>query len=71
MCGAICSSLIDVCFMQGLLTFVYISLLFSVGERVAVRMRTDLFQSLMQQDISFFDVSKTGELVNRYLNYLH
>ena len=45
----------------------YISMLFSVGERVAVRMRMELFQSLMQQDISFFDVNKTGELVNRYV----
>ena len=58
-------SLSGICFVQGLLTFAYISLLFSVGERVAVRMRTDLFHSLMQQDVSFFDVNKTGELVNR------
>jgi len=46
-------------------------MLFSVGERVAVRMRMDLFQSLMQQDVSFFDMNKTGELVNRYYDYYH
>ncbi|XP_048729281.2 mitochondrial potassium channel ATP-binding subunit-like [Ostrea edulis] len=51
--------------VQGLLTFTYISLLSAVGENVALRMRTKLFDSLLRQDIAFFDTHKTGELVDR------
>ncbi|CAH1785890.1 unnamed protein product, partial [Owenia fusiformis] len=50
---------------QGVLTFSYISLLSAVGERVATRMRQQLFNSLISQDISFYDSHKTGELINR------
>ena len=52
-------------FLQGLLTFVYISLLSTVGENVAARMRIKLFDSLLCQDVQFFDTHKTGELVDR------
>ncbi|XP_078334780.1 mitochondrial potassium channel ATP-binding subunit-like [Crassostrea virginica] len=51
--------------VQGLLTFVYISLLSTVGENVAARMRIKLFDSLLCQDVQFFDTHKTGELVDR------
>jgi ATP-binding cassette subfamily B (MDR/TAP) protein 8 len=51
--------------VNSLFTFSYIGLLSIVGERCAVRLRTELFQSLIYQDIAFFDVHKTGELVNR------
>jgi ATP-binding cassette subfamily B (MDR/TAP) protein 8 len=51
--------------VNSLFTFSYIGLLSIVGERCAVRLRTELFQSLIHQDIAFFDVHKTGELVNR------
>ena len=50
---------------QGLLTCVYITLLSSVGERVAVRMRKRLFENIITQDVAFFDAHKTGEIVNR------
>jgi ABC-type multidrug transport system fused ATPase/permease subunit len=33
------------------------------GERIVRRVRTDLFYSIIMQDIDFFDESKTGELV--------
>jgi len=36
-----------------------------VGERLVRNIRKKLFDSLMHQDISFFDVNKTGELMNR------
>ena len=52
---------------QGVLTFLYISVLSHLGERFAVRLRTALFQSLVQREIAFFDSHKTGELVNRYM----
>ena len=51
--------------MQAGLTFLYITLLSSFGERLAARMRIALFQSLISQDIAFFDSHKTGEMVNR------
>ena len=52
--------------LQSVCTFGYISLLSIVGERCAVRLRTKLFKCLIEQDISFFDNHRTGELVNRY-----
>jgi len=59
------SSLLSVTFFQGLLTSVYISLLSAMAEKMAARMRQRLFESLIIQDIAFFDANKTGELVNR------
>ena len=53
-------------YSQGGFTFLYISFLSHLGERFALRLRTALFHSLMQNDISFFDSHRTGELVNRY-----
>ncbi len=42
------------------------SWLFTVaGERVVARLRGDLFRSIIGQDVSFFDTSRTGELTNR------
>lgn len=61
---------------QAVFTFLYIHLLAQVGERVAARMKQDLFVSILNQDVAFFDQERTGELLNRYyvtdfvLNYL-
>ncbi|KAL1129860.1 hypothetical protein AAG570_012804 [Ranatra chinensis] len=49
---------------QALCTFVYISLLSGVGERLAVKLRCELFESIMRQDLEFFDQKHTGELVD-------
>ena len=35
------------------------------GERVVARLRKLLFDSIMQQEIGFFDQTRTGELANR------
>ncbi|XP_072046624.1 mitochondrial potassium channel ATP-binding subunit-like [Amphiura filiformis] len=51
--------------MQAVATCGYISLLSTVGERLAARMREALFASLIRQDIAFFDEHGTGELINR------
>ena len=41
-------------------------ILFSVtGQRVVLRLRKRLFKHMMQQDVAFFDKTKSGELVNR------
>lgn len=37
----------------------------TAGERLVARVRQQLFQALIAQDISFFDSAKTGELMNR------
>ncbi|XP_025835714.1 ATP-binding cassette sub-family B member 8, mitochondrial [Agrilus planipennis] len=50
---------------QSTFTFFYIFMLSKIGENVALKMRTDLFNSILKQDIAFFDEQRTGELVNR------
>ncbi|KAJ8717438.1 hypothetical protein PYW08_005837 [Mythimna loreyi] len=50
---------------QAFFTFMYIHLLSKVGERVAAQMKQELFESILKQDMSFFDQERTGELVNR------
>lgn len=50
---------------QALFTYLYIKLLALVGERVACQMKQDLFESILRQDMAFFDQERTGELVNR------
>ncbi|CAG9795526.1 unnamed protein product [Diatraea saccharalis] len=50
---------------QAAFTFIYIHLLSQVGEKVAVQMKQDLFVSVLNQDMEFFDRERTGELVNR------
>uniref|UniRef100_A0A5B6ZWT9 Putative ABC transporter B family member 27 n=1 Tax=Davidia involucrata TaxID=16924 RepID=A0A5B6ZWT9_DAVIN len=37
----------------------------STSERVVARLRKDLFGHLIQQEIAFFDVTRTGELLSR------
>ncbi|KAJ9683098.1 hypothetical protein PVL29_018903 [Vitis rotundifolia] len=37
----------------------------SVGERIVAHLRKDLFSHLINQDIAFFDVTPTGELLSR------
>ncbi|KFM67544.1 ATP-binding cassette sub-family B member 8, mitochondrial, partial [Stegodyphus mimosarum] len=53
---------------QSLFTFAYISILSVSGERVARNMRRELFASIIEQDISFFDAHKTGEISSRLTN---
>ena len=37
----------------------------AAGERVVARLRNRLYQSILKQDIAFFDATKSGELVSR------
>ena len=42
------------------------SWLFTVsGERIVAQLRTKLFSAILNQDVEFFDLSRTGELTNR------
>lgn len=35
------------------------------GERIVKNIRKELFDAIVKQDIAFFDINKTGELINR------
>ncbi len=37
----------------------------STGQQIVMRLRQDLFKSVMAQEMAFFDKNKTGELINR------
>ncbi|XP_030765142.1 ATP-binding cassette sub-family B member 8, mitochondrial isoform X2 [Sitophilus oryzae] len=50
---------------QSVFTFFYIFMLSNLGEKVAYHMKADLFKSVLQQDIAFFDAQRTGEIINR------
>ncbi len=45
-------------------TYWYIYILI-IGERVVTRLRRTLFDSIIIQEVAFFDETKTGELINR------
>lgn len=51
--------------VQALFTFMYIQTLSYVGERIAMKLRQDIFKSIIMQDIAFFDKNRTGEIVSR------
>ncbi|VDK23296.1 unnamed protein product [Anisakis simplex] len=47
---------------QAVLTFLYITFLSVMGERIATDLRMTLFERLLHQDMSFYDSTLTGEL---------
>ncbi|OQR79630.1 ATP-binding cassette sub-family B member 8 [Tropilaelaps mercedesae] len=49
---------------QSICTLVYISSVSFVGERLSSRMRAALFESILRQDIKFFDSTRTGEVMS-------
>lgn len=50
---------------QSAFTFFYIYMLSALGEKIAYSLKADLFNSIIHQDIAFFDQHRTGEIVNR------
>lgn len=51
--------------LQGGLIVLRSSMLSIAGERLIARLRKQLFSSTLAQDLSFFDKTRTGELINR------
>ena len=49
----------------GIFTFIRGWLYTLIGERIVARLRKDLFEHIIRQDIQFFDQNKSGELMNR------
>lgn len=41
-----------------------------MGENFAARIRKEMFETIITEDIAFFDQHKTGEIMNRYNNSL-
>lgn len=54
---------------QSACTFFYIYMLSNAGEKIAYQMKIDLFSSIIRQDIAFFDQQRTGEIINRSVNF--
>lgn len=46
-------------------SFVRVNLMTIASERIVANLRKSLFASLLKQEVAFFDMKKTGELVNR------
>ncbi|XP_055379821.1 mitochondrial potassium channel ATP-binding subunit [Condylostylus longicornis] len=59
------ANLLGIYVLQSSFTFLYILLLSRIGEKMAAKIRQDLFKQIIIQDLSFFDKNRTGELVNR------
>ncbi|MEP7120253.1 MAG: ABC transporter transmembrane domain-containing protein, partial [Byssovorax sp.] len=57
--------LLGVFFIQAVAGALRSALFTIAGERVVTRLRSDLFARLIEQEIAFFDATKTGELTNR------
>lgn len=43
----------------------YVDLISTVGENLAKTLKSALFASVMQQDLTFFDTNRTGEIIDR------
>ncbi|XP_071800167.1 ATP-binding cassette sub-family B member 10, mitochondrial-like [Asterias amurensis] len=61
----LCGVLSVVFLLGAVANFGRIYLMYTSGERVVKRLRESVFNSIMKQDIAFFDKTRTGELVNR------
>jgi ABC-type multidrug transport system fused ATPase/permease subunit len=57
--------LLGVFAVQGVFMSARDGLLAIAGERIAARLRTRTYAAILRQDMTFFDHSRTGELVNR------
>lgn len=52
-------------FVGSIANFVRINTSNMIGERIGNRLRKQVFNSIMDQEIAFYDATRTGELVNR------
>ena len=57
--------LIKLYFAQSAFTFSYIYLLGIIGENIAANLKQRLFTKIIQQDIAFYDRTRSGELIDR------
>jgi ATP-binding cassette, subfamily B (MDR/TAP), member 8 len=57
--------LINLYLAQSLFTFSYIYLLGNMGENISTSLKVNLFNKIIKQDISFYDKTRSGELIDR------
>lgn len=55
--------------LKAFFTFIYVDLLSTVGENVASDLKNRLFTSVLQQDLTFYDKNRTGEIIDRYIEF--
>lgn len=46
-------------------------MLSNISEQMTTSIRRDLFETIIDHDLSFFDENRTGELVNRIISDVH
>lgn len=63
--NSFCSMLLIVFVIGGLANFGRVYLMSIAEERIIMKIRSMLFSSIMKQEVSFFDKTKTGELISR------
>ncbi|KAK6182684.1 hypothetical protein SNE40_010309 [Patella caerulea] len=61
----ICKILVGIFLIGALANFGRVYLMQISGQNIVKRMRERLFNSILKQEIGFFDKNKTGELINR------
>jgi ATP-binding cassette subfamily B (MDR/TAP) protein 8 len=57
--------LINLYLAQSIFTFSYIYLLGNMGENISASLKVSLFSKIIKQDISFYDKTRSGELIDR------
>jgi ABC transporter fused permease/ATP-binding protein len=57
--------MVGVAVLQGVSMGMRFALFSITGERIVARLRRDLYQSLLEQEVAFFDERRTGDLMNR------
>ncbi|XP_071079229.1 ATP-binding cassette sub-family B member 10, mitochondrial-like isoform X2 [Haliotis cracherodii] len=63
--NSLCQILLVVFLLGGVANFGRVYLMTVAGQNIVKRLREKLFNSVMKQEIGFFDKTKTGELINR------
>ena len=66
LCWALGDVAVGVIYAMGAIASFFRSWAFTLaGQRLVARVRTILFESIVSQEVAFFDVTRTGELTNR------
>lgn len=63
--GHVVLSLFFLVLLMGLMSAIRAYCYHVAGERVVAKLRKKLFETIIVQEVAFFDMTKTGELLNR------
>ena len=62
--------LINLYVSQSFFTFSYIYFLGIMGENISANLKVNLFNKIIKQDISFYDKTRSGELIDRFFVFV-